>query len=156
VQFQNDDLVPLVSAILTETGLAANRLVLEVTEGVLIADYARAMTILNGLCALGAEIALDDFGSGYSSLSYLQEFPFSEIKIDRNFTAKLGICARSKPIVRSVIELGHALGLRVVAEGVETEDQIAFLSTTQCDLVQGYLTGRPAAIETYAGVTLAA
>jgi EAL domain-containing protein (putative c-di-GMP-specific phosphodiesterase class I) len=101
------------------------------------------MGILSDISALGVAIALDDFGTGYSSLSYLHEFPLSEIKIDKCFTSALGLSRRSEAIVRSVIELGHALGLRVVVEGVERHDQLLFIESTKCDLVQGFLIGRP-------------
>jgi len=143
VQFEHPGLAALVRDILAETGLPPDRLTLEVTEGVLIADYAQAMGILSEITALGVAIALDDFGTGYSSLSYLHEFPLSEIKIDKCFTLALGLSRRSEAIVRSVIELGHALGLRVVVEGVERHDQMLFIESTKCDLVQGYLIGRP-------------
>jgi diguanylate cyclase (GGDEF)-like protein/PAS domain S-box-containing protein len=143
VQFEHPGLAELVRDILADTGLPPDRLTLEVTEGVLIANYAEAMGILSEISALGVAIALDDFGTGYSSLSYLHEFPLSEIKIDKCFTSALGRSRRSEAIVRSVIELGHALGLRVVVEGVERHDQMLFIESTKCDLVQGYLIGRP-------------
>jgi diguanylate cyclase (GGDEF)-like protein/PAS domain S-box-containing protein len=153
VQFQQEDLPVLVRSILAETGLQPGRLMLEVTEGLLIADYGRAMKVLSELAGLGVKISLDDFGKGYSSLSYLQAFPFAEIKIDRSFTANLGISARSDAIVRSVIDLGHALDLRVVVEGVETLDQLNILAETACDCVQGYLIGRPNPIKEFASIT---
>jgi EAL domain-containing protein (putative c-di-GMP-specific phosphodiesterase class I) len=93
---------------------------------------------------------MDDFGTGYSSLSYLQAFPFDKIKIDQTFVAKLQSSPQSDAIVRAVIGLGHGLNLPVVAEGVETRDQNAFLARESCDEVQGFLIGRPAPIETYA------
>jgi len=95
-------------------------------------------------------IAMDDFGTGYSSLSYLQAFPFDKIKIDRAFIANLDRNGQSAAIIRAVIGLGRGLNLPVVAEGVETEDQLAFLSREACDEVQGYLIGRPGPIENYA------
>jgi diguanylate cyclase (GGDEF)-like protein len=143
VQFEHPGLAELVRDILADTGLPPDRLTLEVTEGVLIANYGQAMGILSDISALGVAIALDDFGTGYSSLSYLHEFPLSEIKIDKCFTSALGLSRRSEAIVRSVIELGHALGLRVVVEGVERHDQLLFIESTKCDLVQGFLIGRP-------------
>ena len=152
VQFQHGDLPTLVHEILLETGLPAERLELEITEGVLIGDFSRAVSILRRLKALGVHIAMDDFGTGYSSLSYLQSFPFDKIKIDRTFVANLSKNPQSAAIIRAVIGLGHGLNLPVVAEGVETEEQSAFLAREACDQVQGYLLGRPRPIEDYAEV----
>jgi diguanylate cyclase (GGDEF)-like protein/PAS domain S-box-containing protein len=149
VQFRHGDLAGLVHAVLLETGLAPNRLELEITEGVLIGDFSRAVSILRRLKALGVRIAMDDFGTGYSSLSYLQAFPFDKIKIDRGFVANLDRNSQSAAIIRAVIGLGRGLDLPVVAEGVETRDQLAFLAREACDEVQGYLVGKPAPIATY-------
>jgi predicted signal transduction protein with EAL and GGDEF domain len=150
VQFRHGDLPSLVHAILLETGLAPHRLELEITEGVLINDFARAVSILRRLKLLGVSIAMDDFGTGYSSLSYLQSFPFDKIKIDRTFIANLTENHYSATIVRAVIGLGRGLNLPVMAEGVETAEQLAFLARESCDEVQGYHIGRPAPIEGYA------
>jgi len=143
VQFQHDNLLELVTSLLVETGLDPNRLILEVTEGVLIANYERAKKALTDLRACGVQIALDDFGTGYSALSHLQDFPLSEIKIDKSFVADLGVKPQSEAIIRSVIDLGHTLQLRVVAEGVETTDQLDRLVRADCDIIQGYLVGKP-------------
>ena len=150
VQFRHGDLPTLVHEILLETGLAPHRLELEITEGVLINDFARAVSILRRLKLLGVSIAMDDFGTGYSSLSYLQSFPFDKIKIDRTFIANLTENHYSATIVRAVIGLGRGLNLPVMAEGVETAEQLAFLARESCDEVQGYHIGRPAPIEGYA------
>jgi diguanylate cyclase (GGDEF)-like protein/PAS domain S-box-containing protein len=150
VQFQHGDLPGMVHAVLLETGLAANRLELEITEGVLIGDFSRALSILCRLKALGVRIAMDDFGTGYSSLSYLQSFPFDKIKIDQSFVSNLDRSSQSAAIIRAVIGLGRGLKLPVVAEGVETAEQLAFLTDEACDEVQGYLVGRPLPIEHYA------
>ncbi len=128
VQFQHGDLPNLVHQILLETGLAPARLELEITEGVLIGDFNRAVSILRRLKTLGVRIAMDDFGTGYSSLSYLQSFPFDKIKIDQSFIANLGRSQQAATIVRAVIALGRGLALPVVAEGVETEEQLKFLA----------------------------
>ncbi len=152
VQFRHGDLPGLVHAVLLETGLSPSRLELEITEGVLIGDFARAVSILRRLKTLGVRIAMDDFGTGYSSLSYLQSFPFDKIKIDRAFIANLDNNAQSAAIVRAVIGLGHGLGLPVVAEGVETQAQLAILAADSCDEYQGYLVGGPRPIEDYAGM----
>src|SRR5205085_2381858 len=107
VQFRHGDLVELVHTVLLETGLTASRLELEITEGVLIGDFSRALSILRRLKGLGVRIAMDDFGTGYSSLSYLQAFPFDKIKIDRTFIANLVSNEHSAAIVRAVIGLGR-------------------------------------------------
>ena len=150
VQFQHGDLPSLVHAVLLETGLSPGRLELEITEGVLIGDYTRALAILRRLKALGVRIAMDDFGTGYSSLSYLQSFPFDKIKIDRAFIANLAHSQQSATIIRAVIALGRGLALPVIAEGVETADQLKFLAEESCDGIQGYYIGRPQPIGEYA------
>jgi diguanylate cyclase (GGDEF)-like protein/PAS domain S-box-containing protein len=151
-QFMHGDVVGLVHAILIETGLAPGRLELEITEGVLIEDFDRGLALLRRLKALGVRISMDDFGSGYSSLSYLQAFPFDKIKIDRAFIINLGRNPQSAAIVRAVIDLGHGLEMSIIAEGVETIDQLAFLAREGCDGVQGYLLGKPLPIAKYAGL----
>ncbi len=150
VQFQHGDLPGLVHSVLLETGLPASRLELEITEGVLIGDFTRALSILRRLKALGVRIAMDDFGTGYSSLSYLQSFPFDKIKIDQAFISNLDRNAQSAAIVRAVVGLSHGLQLPVVAEGVETQHQLDFLQRENCDGVQGFFIGRPRPIEDYA------
>jgi diguanylate cyclase len=142
-QFRHADLAGEVLATLQQTGLAADRLELEITEGVLIADTDRTLATLNAFKAAGIHISLDDFGTGYSSLSYLQRFPFDKIKIDRSFVWEMERNADSMAIVRAVIALGHSLRITVTAEGVETERQLALLQSENCDQVQGYLLGRP-------------
>jgi diguanylate cyclase (GGDEF)-like protein/PAS domain S-box-containing protein len=151
-QFMHGDVVNLVHSILLETGLAPDRLELEITEGVLIEDFDRGLALLRRLKALGVRISMDDFGSGYSSLSYLQAFPFDKIKVDRAFVINLGKNPQSAAIVRAVIDLGHGLEMSIVAEGVETAEQLAFLSQEGCDAVQGYLLGKPAPIGQYAAL----
>jgi diguanylate cyclase (GGDEF)-like protein/PAS domain S-box-containing protein len=145
-QFTHGDLVGLVHSILLETGLAPGRLELEITEGVLIEDFERGLALLRRLKALGVRVSMDDFGSGYSSLSYLQAFPFDKIKIDRAFVINLGHNPQSAAIIRAVIGLGHGLGMSIVAEGVETQEQLGFLADEGCDSVQGYFIGKPAPI----------
>jgi diguanylate cyclase (GGDEF)-like protein/PAS domain S-box-containing protein len=151
-QFMHGDLVGLVHSILLETGLAPGRLELEITEGVLIEDFDRGLALLRRLKALGVCISMDDFGSGYSSLSYLQAFPFDKIKIDRTFVINLGRNPQSAAIVRAVIGLGHGLEMSIVAEGVETQEQLGFLAEVGCDAVQGYFIGKPAPIGQYAAL----
>jgi EAL domain-containing protein (putative c-di-GMP-specific phosphodiesterase class I) len=150
IQFRQGDLPRLVHSILLETGLAPGRLELEITEGVMINDFSRAVSILNRLKSLGVKIAMDDFGTGFSSLSYLQSFRFDKIKIDRIFICDLETNHHSRAIVHAVIGLGQSLGLPILAEGVETEAQHAFLVQEGCDEMQGYLKGRPLPIADYA------
>jgi len=152
-QFRTSDLPQLVQSVLLETGLPPERLELEVTESVLIDDFSRAISILGRLKALGVRIALDDFGSGYSSLSYLHSFSFDKIKIDRTFIGDIETNRHSKAIVRAVIDLGHSLNVPILAEGVETPAQLALLERSGCDEVQGYLTGRPRPIADYEELT---
>ena len=151
-QFMHGDVVNVVHSSLLETGRAPVRLELEITEGVLIEDFDRGLALLRRLKALGVRISMDDFGSGYSSLSYLQAFPFDKIKIDRAFVINLGRNPQSAAIIRAVISLGHGLEMSIVAEGVETEEQLGFLADQGCDAVQGYFIGRPLPIAQYAAM----
>jgi diguanylate cyclase (GGDEF)-like protein/PAS domain S-box-containing protein len=153
IQFRSGDLPNLVHLILLETELEPARLELEITENVLIDDFSRAVSILNRLKALGVQIAMDDFGSGYSSLSYLHSFPFDKIKIDRIFVIDLECNHHAMAIVRAVIGLGRSLKVPILAEGVETWAQHALLLREGCDEVQGYLTGQPRPIEDYGELT---
>jgi diguanylate cyclase (GGDEF)-like protein len=146
------ELVDLIRTTLEETGLDARRLELEITESGLVGDRAHTTSILAELKSLGVRIAVDDFGTGYSSLSRLKDFPLDKIKIDRSFTAGIHLNPQSGSITQSIIALGHALGLTVLAEGVETEQQLAILTSASCDQLQGYLLGRPMPIEHYASI----
>ncbi|MGO9022763.1 MAG: bacteriohemerythrin [Beijerinckiaceae bacterium] len=150
VQFRHNDLVGLVHAVLLETGLAPHRLELEITEGVMLNDQSRALAIVRRIKDLGVRIAIDDFGTGYCSLSYLQFFPFDKIKIDRSFICNLGRYAQSRAIIRAIVGLGRDLQIPIIAEGIETEDQLAFLRRESCGEIQGYLLGRPRPIADYA------
>ena len=149
-QFMHGDVVGLVHSILLETGLSAARLELEITEGVLIEDMDRGLALLRRLKALGVHIAMDDFGSGYSSLTYLQAFPFDKIKIDRTFVMNLGRNPQSAAIIRAIVGLGEGLNILIVAEGVETQEQLDFLRQVNCRTIQGYFTGKPGPISQYA------
>ncbi len=155
-QFRHGDLPSLVHSILIETGLRPARLELEITEGILIDDFSRALSVLNRLKALGVVIALDDFGTGYSSLSYLHSFPFDLIKIDRTFVSDLMTNRHSMAIVRAVIGLGRSLGVPVLAEGVETKQQRDLLFEVGCSAIQGYLTGKPLPARSYRHLLFAA
>jgi EAL domain-containing protein (putative c-di-GMP-specific phosphodiesterase class I) len=152
VQFRHGDLPALVHSALLESGLSPGRLEIEIAEGVLIGDFGRAVSILRRLKALGVQVAMDDFGTGYSSLSYLRSFPFDKIKIDQTFIANLARGPQSAAIIRAVVGLGRGLDLPVVAEGVETNEQLAFLRREACNQIQGFLIGRPAPIATYAAI----
>jgi diguanylate cyclase len=143
VQFGQPELPLLVHGILMETGLPASRLELEITESTIIADKARALHILRQIKALGVTIALDDFGTGYSSLDTLRSFPFDKIKLDRLFMNEVGTNPQSKAIIRAVLALGKSLDVPILAEGVETDDQLELLRREGCDEAQGYLLGRP-------------
>jgi diguanylate cyclase (GGDEF)-like protein len=153
VQFRYGDLAALVHSVLLETGLAPGRLELEITEGLLINDPPRALSILRRLKLLGVKIAMDDFGTGYASLSSLQSFPFDKIKIDRTFIAGVDRNIQSQAIVRAVIGLGKALDIPVIAEGVETDGERLFLMQEGCDEIQGYLVGYPMPLASYADLT---
>jgi diguanylate cyclase (GGDEF)-like protein/PAS domain S-box-containing protein len=152
VQVQHGELANRIHETLLATGLSPNRLEVEITEGVLIGDFSRAMAILRRIKNMGVRIAMDDFGTGYSSLSYLQSFPFDKIKIDQVFIANLMNSPQSAAIVRAVIGLGQGLQLPVIAEGVETKEQRDFLAKASCDGMQGYLIGRPQPISHYAEI----
>jgi EAL domain-containing protein (putative c-di-GMP-specific phosphodiesterase class I) len=142
-QFQQKNLVAQVARALREAGLAPAWLKLEITEGVIMQDVEATIKTLWQLKELGVQLAIDDFGTGYSSLSYLQRFPLDILKIDQSFVETLGVDSRGDTIVSAVIDLAHALGLRVVAEGVETAQQLQILRSLGCDLAQGFLFSRP-------------
>lgn len=143
MQFKQPDLVQMVGAALAAEGLAAARLELEITESVMLQETAATVAVLHELRALGIRIAMDDFGTGYSSLSYLSSFPFDKVKIDRSFTANLGSKREANAIVQAVTGLAGNLGIRSLAEGVETWQQVEQLQALGCDEMQGYLFGRP-------------
>ena len=146
-QFKKHDLLQRVARILDETGLAPNRLELEITESLLLRDVEKNLATLQQLKALGIGISMDDFGTGYSSLSNLRSFPFDKIKIDRSFVKDLEQNADSAAIVRAVMGLGQALGITTCAEGVETEYQLRGLRNEGCMEVQGYYYSKPKPID---------
>ncbi|PZO02837.1 MAG: bifunctional diguanylate cyclase/phosphodiesterase [Hyphomicrobiales bacterium] len=152
-EFQQVDLPERILGILSETGLQPDRLEIEVTETAIFADTNRALSILQRLKALGISIAMDDFGTGYSSLATLQAFPFDKIKIDRSFVGQVEANPQAAVIVRAVLGLGRNLGISVVAEGVETVEQMRFLVGEACDELQGYLFGKPQPIERFVDAT---
>ncbi|SCY49889.1 putative bifunctional diguanylate cyclase/phosphodiesterase [Microvirga guangxiensis] len=143
VQFRNKTLVQSVSRALSRSGLAPERLELEITESVLLQDNELTVATLHQLRRMGVRIAMDDFGTGYSSLSYLRSFPFDKIKIDQSFVRELSSRADCLAIVRSIAGLGASLGMSTVAEGVETEDQFHQITAAGCTEVQGFYFGKP-------------
>ena len=143
MQLEQDTLPATIHQILLETGLPPGRLELEVTESTLMQDVDCAVHVLRRLKALGVSISIDDFGTGYSSLSTLQVFPFDKIKLDRSFLLGATNRVQRDAIVRAVISLGRSLSMKVLAEGVETADHLAFLQREGCDEAQGYFLGRP-------------
>jgi EAL domain-containing protein (putative c-di-GMP-specific phosphodiesterase class I) len=146
-QFQFRDLMDTVSQALEETGLDAQFLQLEITEGVAMQDVEFTITMLRELRKMGVQIAMDDFGTGHSSLSYLKRFPINVLKIDQSFVQDLTVDPDDAAIASTVIVMAHNLKLKVIAEGVETEGQLAFLRERQCDEMQGYLFSKPAPAE---------
>jgi diguanylate cyclase (GGDEF)-like protein/PAS domain S-box-containing protein len=142
-QFRHGDIVATIAAALRDSGLPAHYLQIELTEGLAMQGAEQHIAMLNDVKALGVQIAIDDFGTGYSSLSYLKRFPVDQLKVDRSFVHDLPGNADDVAIVRAIVTLGHQLGLRVVAEGVENDAQNALLRGLGCDEMQGYLFGRP-------------
>jgi diguanylate cyclase (GGDEF)-like protein len=151
-QFKDGRLLDTLRAALKESGLAPNRLELEVTETVLLPASGDAPTQLAAIRALGCHIAMDDFGTGYSSLTQLRSFPFDRLKVDRSFIRDLPESAQSLAILRSVVGLGRSLGIAVTAEGVETPDQMRLLILEGCNSAQGYLIGKPKEAASYAAL----
>jgi diguanylate cyclase (GGDEF)-like protein len=143
VQLAHSDLPGLVGNILAESGLPADRLELEITESSIIQDKARSLLALRKIRELGVTIAIDDFGTGYSSLDTLRSFPFDRIKLDRSFMNELDHSQQARAIIRAVLALGKSLDISVLAEGVETQEQLKLLLSEGCDEAQGYLFGRP-------------
>jgi EAL domain-containing protein (putative c-di-GMP-specific phosphodiesterase class I) len=142
-QFRTDDFAGSVRAVLEETGLDPSCLELELTESVLMDDAESSAEELRRLKPLGIKISVDDFGTGYSSLSYLKRFPIDSLKIDRSFIQGLTTNADDSELTGAIVAMAHRLRLRVVAEGVETDDQRAMLVKLGCDEIQGYLVSAP-------------
>jgi diguanylate cyclase (GGDEF)-like protein len=139
------ELVDLIRGVLRETGVEPSRLEIEVTESAVIADSAVGVAVLEELRAVGIRLSLDDFGTGYSSLSYLRSLPIGAVKIDRSFSSSLGDDGRNSELVASIVAMAKVLGLSVIAEGVETEEQAELLAEMGCDELQGFLFGEPMA-----------
>lgn len=142
-QLRDADIVKLVVRVLEETGLPAHLLELELTESMLVHDAARVLQALEALKEIGVRLSIDDFGTGYSSLSYLKTFPLDYLKIDRSFVVDLPDDLNGGAIVRAIIDMAHTLGMKVIAEGVETRAQLDFLLAHDCDEMQGYYFSKP-------------
>ncbi|MGB0684440.1 MAG: EAL domain-containing protein [Magnetovibrionaceae bacterium] len=142
-QFQDRGLQRLLDDLSSKVDLSTLDIEIELTENIVMQNPKKAALLLRELRTFGVRLAMDDFGTGYSSLAYLRRYPFDMVKIDKSFITDLGESREAEAIVRAVLDLGHALGLLVVAEGVETESQLAFLANEGCDEVQGYLFAKP-------------
>ncbi len=146
-QLQESNLIQQVKKILQETQMDPQELTLEVTESLMLQEPGQVINRLNQLNELGLKIAIDDFGVGYSSLSYLKDLPLHTLKIDKSFLDELLTKEKNQIILQSIIELGHRLALKIVAEGVESEKQLDMLNTMDCDYGQGYLFSRPLGLD---------
>ncbi|HSP31284.1 MAG TPA: EAL domain-containing protein, partial [Halomonas sp.] len=146
-QFRQANFCDQVSDVLLRTGLQPNLLELEVTEGVVMQGISHVLHKLNRLRELGVTLAIDDFGTGYSSLNYLKQFPLHRLKIDQSFTRGLPGDQESGAIAKAIIQMGHSLGLDVLAEGIETKEQENHLQTLGCDAGQGFLYAKPLSTE---------
>lgn len=151
-QLQDENFGPMVAQLLQQNRLAPDHLELEITESVLMDDTRETTANLDMLCEMGIRLSIDDFGTGYSSLGYLQRYPFHTLKIDRSFVSQAPHSRSAGRLVETIIAMAHGLGLEVIAEGVETEQQADFLRARRCDQVQGYLYGRPQPLSVMAGV----
>jgi EAL domain-containing protein (putative c-di-GMP-specific phosphodiesterase class I) len=146
-QFMNAGLVGTVQDALRRTSLDPGHLELEITESVLMEELGGDSTALSELNALGVNIAIDDFGTGYSSLSYLKRYPIDKLKIDQSFVHDITHDPGDAALVVAIISMGHSLNIPVVAEGIETDEQLAFLTANHCDLGQGFHIGKPMPLE---------
>ncbi|TPH12919.1 EAL domain-containing protein [Litorilituus lipolyticus] len=142
-QFRDPQLVQFIDDTLKANNVHASNLELEITEGVLLSGYNYVESMLNSITQMGVKMAMDDFGTGYSSLSYLRTYPFDVIKIDRSFINEIATAEKDRALINAIISMSHALNLKVVAEGIETEEQCQYLRKVNCDLGQGYLFSKP-------------
>jgi EAL domain-containing protein (putative c-di-GMP-specific phosphodiesterase class I) len=142
-QMYSDDLVAIVKSAVSDSGIGAEMLELEITESLLMRDIEATIDALNDLKKFGVDLSVDDFGTGYSSLSYLKRFPIDMLKIDRSFVRDLHHDSEDAAICAAIIAMGHNLGLKVIAEGVELEEQLAYLRDHDCDQIQGFLFSKP-------------
>jgi diguanylate cyclase (GGDEF)-like protein len=155
-QFGEGHLAETLRAILADTGAEASALIVEITEGVLMQNAEANIKVLEELNSMGIKLSMDDFGTGYSSLSYLNSFPLDELKIDRSFVMQIKESGDHSPIIKAIIAMAHSLGLKVVAEGVETPQQLEFLRSQRCDEYQGFIVSKPVPPDEFAARFLAA
>ena len=148
--FKRPDVVDMITGILDDTGFDAHSLELEITEGMVMSGVEEVIETLHKLHAIGVELAIDDFGTGFSSMSYLKKFPVDRLKIDQSFMRGIENNVEDRSITKAIIKLGHSLGLKVIAEGVETEEQLEFLRIRHCQEAQGYLISRPIEADEFA------
>lgn len=153
-QFQLDSLRDDLRTIMAATGLQSRQLVIELTESMLMDDVDNSRALMQQLKAIGVTLSIDDFGTGYSSLSYLKSFPLDELKIDRSFVIDLPDSPSDVAIVRAVINLGHSLGMSVIAEGIETAEQLTCMRTLGCDHYQGFLYSKPVPVEQFVALLM--
>ena len=149
-QFRRSDICALTAAVLRDTGFPPTQLELEITETGLMANQSNAAAILNNLRVQGVRLAIDDFGTGYSSLAYLKHFPLDILKIDKSFIDDIPFHQDDMEIAATIVAMGHTLGFKVLAEGVETREQLAFLQEKGCDLYQGYIKSKPVPADEFA------
>ena len=147
IQFRNEKLSDTLTQCVNQLELPENTLELEITEGLLLDDAPEVTNYLNEIQSLGVNVAIDDFGTGFSALSYLKKYPLDKVKIDRSFITDLPGDEGDVVLVQAIIGMAHGLGLKVVAEGVETREQWDFLKQVNCDMAQGYYFGRPMTAE---------
>ncbi len=143
LQFMRSDLDVAVKGMLESTGLDPQRLCLELTESMVMVDSVRTLEKMTALSALGVVLSLDDFGTGYSSLEYLGRLPIDELKIDMSFVQRMLVTRNDAAVVNTIIAMGHGLGMTLVAEGVETEEQLHYLAERHCGIIQGFYFSRP-------------
>lgn len=143
VQLRQERFLGTVRRVLDETGLAPQYLELELTEGVLLPNAGKTLSMLQKLANMGMRLSIDDFGTGYSNLGYLKDLPVNKLKIDRSFVRMMTVNPRDAAIAATVISMGHSLNLKVLAEGIETEEQLAFMRAHGCDEAQGHFFSKP-------------
>ena len=147
IQFRQEGFCELIRRVLDETGIAPQYLELELTEGLLLANADVTFSVLKELKSLGVTLAIDDFGTGYSSFNYLRQFRVSKLKIDRSFIRDVAVNPDDAAITAAIIGMAKSLNIKVIAEGVENEEQMAFLRAHQCDEIQGYYFSKPLAVD---------
>ena len=149
LQISDTKIVAIIKDALQNSGLAPNKLIIEITETLVMEDLERGLQVLEAIRDIGVSVSIDDFGTGYSSLSYLKKFPISELKIDQSFLRGFPANDEDTAIVRAIIALAHSLDLYVTAEGVETQEQVNGLKNISCELLQGYYFSKPLAFDDF-------